>query len=116
MYLPPDDPTPPSRPLIARPRWRGAIFVCGKCAKTHEDGKTLRRALKDAVRKDPASAAAVNKRKVKIIKTACLGLCPKNAVVVASAATLQQGEVVLLRDERDVAAALPRLLPPAVAG
>ena len=118
MNSPPNDlASSPARSPIVRPRWRGAILVCGKCAKKHEDGKAIRRALKDEAsrRLAPAAGKPAGKRKVKIIKTACLGLCPKNAVVVASAATLAAGEVVLLRGSWDVAGTLPRLLPPDVA-
>ena len=110
MTSPPAEPALPREAQIVRPRWSGAILVCAKCARKHEDGKAIRRALKDeAAERLPA---ATGKRKMKIIKTACLGLCPKNAVVAASAVSLAAGEVVLLRGERDVAAALARLLPP----
>ena len=84
---------------VARPRWAGAVLVCGKCLKRHREGKAMRQALK-------AGAG-----EARIVRTACLKLCPKRAVVAASAATLAAGEVVLLRDEGDVALAMPRLLP-----
>ena len=111
MPAPPASPAPPRALQIVRPRWSGAILVCGKCARKHEDGKAIRGALKDAAVRH--LAAATGQRKLKIIKTACLGLCPKNAIVAASAASLAACEVVLLRGERDVAGALSRLLPPA---
>ena len=86
---------------VARPRWRGAVLVCGKCLKRHDGGKALRRALKQE-----AGGA-------RIIRASCFKLCPKRAVAVASAATLLAGEVLLLRDEADVIKAMPRLLPDA---
>ena len=94
-----DERTAGRAPKTVRPRWSGAVLVCGKCAKRHDDGKALRRALKASLRK-----TAGKDRKVRIIKTACVGLCPKQAIVVASAATLVDGELLLLRDERDVTA------------
>ena len=96
-------------PTAVQPRWSGAVFVCGKCAKRHDDGKALRRALKRALRD---KAGAHHRRKLRIFKTECVGLCPKQAIVVASAATLVDGEVLLIRDERDVTAVSERLLPP----
>ncbi len=100
-------------PRVVRPRWDGVILVCGKCCKRHGAGKAVRRALKTG------AAAAGGRRKVRVITAGCMKLCPKRAVVVASAATLATGEVVLLRDEADAVRALPRLLPggePATAG
>ena len=109
-----DESSNGGRPLrTARPRWREAILVCGKCIKRHDDGKALRRALRDAAKKRAAKGRTddgTRRRKVRLIKTACLGLCPRRALVVASAATLTKGEVLVLRDEREIEAVLPRLL------
>ena len=44
------------------------------------------------------------------MKVGCLGLCPRHAVVVASAAGLSASEVLLVRDAGDVADAVSRLL------
>jgi hypothetical protein len=99
--------TSPARRV--RPRWSSAIFVCGKCLKRHDDGKTMRRALKQAVR--PPQSEDMKRSKVRIVKTACLGLCPRGAVIVASAATLSAGDVMLVKDAEAMAAAVPRLLP-----
>ncbi len=87
---------------------RPTVLLCGKCLKRCDDGKALRRALKDGAK---VRAAEVGLKKVRIVKAGCLGLCPKGALVVASAATLASGEAVLLRDASEVAAVLPRLLP-----
>ena len=106
-----ESPEPPRRtgkpdgPRTARLRM---VLYCGKCLKRCDDGKALRRAVKAGAK---ARAAEVGGRKVRVVETGCLGLCPKGALVVASAATLARGEAVLLRDVGEVAAALPRLLP-----
>lgn len=89
-------------------RLRPVVLYCGKCLKRCDDGKALRRALK---RGAGARAEEIGARKVRLVEAGCLGLCPKGALVAASAATLARGEAVLLRDPAEVAAALPALLP-----
>ena len=97
--------TPSAKPdvVIARPGWSAAILVCGKCLKGR-DGKAMRRGLK--------AAAKSRAGKVRIVRTACLGVCPKRAVAMASARTLARRELVVLREGGSAAAALDRLLPP----
>ncbi len=100
------DDQAPGRARVVRLRRGATILLCGKCLKRHADGKALRRAVKTEARAaaDPASG------KVRIVKIGCLGLCPRRAVVVASAAGLARGEVMLVREAGAVADALPRLL------
>ena len=74
-------PDPLSRPTP----WRDVILVCRKCgkklrggfgAKRKDDLKTvLRQALREAGRR----------RDVRVIETACLGLCPKRGVTALNA-------------------------------
>lgn len=110
--------TPPARPEPATYKSvrapRPTIFACGKCLKGMRDGKTMRRALADAVerqglRDDPA---APRKRRPRVVRTACLGLCPKRACVLTSAATLARGEALIVADPGDVPDAVARLLSP----
>ena len=89
--------------VVARPRWNAAILVCGKCLKG-VDGKAVRRGLK--------AAAKSRTGKVRLVRTGCLGVCPKRAVAMASARTLARRELVVLREGGSAAAALDRLLPP----
>ena len=69
----------------ARPR-RTPVFVCGKCLRRHGDGKAIRRALKTRARDCDA----------KLVRSACLGVCPKKAVVVATQGSLADGKVALI--------------------
>lgn len=96
------------RVRVVRPRWGGAILVCGKCLKRHENGKDLRQGIKAELKE--RAAAHPTRRNVRIIKIACIGLCPRRAVVLASPKIMSAGEVMLVRDARDLAVALPRLL------
>lgn len=99
----PVTPSAKSDVIVARPGWSAAILVCGKCLKG-VDGKAMRRDLKAAARSRTG--------KVRIVRTACLGVCPRRAVAMASARTLARRELVVLREGRSAAAALDRLLPP----
>jgi predicted metal-binding protein len=91
-----------------RPRWAGAVFICGKCLKRHKDGKAVRKALKTEAQN---VAAERSSGKVRIVKTACVGLCPRQAVVVSSAVTLFQGEVLIVSDAKAASWSIARLLP-----
>lgn len=90
---------------VARARLKRAeiLLVCGKCLKRHRDGRALRRALKDAAIDGPSG------RRPKLVRTACLGLCPGRAVALASAATLARGELVVLAEPGAAAAAVEAL-------
>ncbi len=92
-----------------RPRWGGAILLCGKCLKRHPDGSDLRRAIKTEARRRVEDDGS--KRKVKVLKISCIGLCPRRAIVAASSATLCAGEVLLVRQVADAPEAVSRLLP-----
>jgi hypothetical protein len=67
----------------------------------------LKRALKSELKR---SVAATGK-KPRLVATGCFGICPKRAVVVASCATLSQGEYLLLSDASSSAAAAAILMP-----
>ena len=103
-----DMPAGALRARAVKPRWGGIVLVCAKCVRKHDEGKAIHRVLKTEARR---AAAAAGKRKIRVIKTACLGLCPKRAIVVGSPATLAEGDVLLVRTESEMAAALPRLVP-----
>lgn len=112
-----DTPTPAIK--RARTRRAGPLFVCGKCLKRVPDGKAFLRALKEAARDRIEALAAQGRvadgrggsRKVRVVRTSCLGLCPKRAVVLASAATLDSGEMLIVADPDAVADAMMRLIP-----
>jgi hypothetical protein len=66
----------------AKTRWREVVFVCGDCSGDPKAlGKRLKKVLSD--------------KEAKIIRTRCMGICPKGAVTVGLG--------------RDLAAERPRL-------
>ena len=97
----------PSLVTIA-PRRPQPIFVCKKCLGRIDDGKALRRGLKSEAKRLGQARAT---KPARIVLTSCMGICPKRAVVVASAATLQHGRYLLLADADSAANAAAILMP-----
>ena len=99
---------PKSSVVTIAPRRPQPIFVCKKCLGRIDDGKALRRGLKSEAKR---LGAARGTKPPRVVLTSCLGICPKRAVVVASAATLQRGEYLLLADGDSAVNAAPILMP-----
>jgi len=94
-----------SSPTIARPKCPPPVLICGKCLSKIDGGKKLKQALKAELKR----AAAQGGKRPKLVTTSCLGICPKRAVVTASAATLGRGEYVLVEDRKKVEEAVKAL-------
>lgn len=102
---------PAPKPVIpARLRRAPPILVCKKCLGRIDDGKELRKALKSDA-KDFSRKQGV--KPPRVVTTSCLGICPKRAVVVASASTLQDGKYLLLSGADASREAIPALMPDA---
>jgi hypothetical protein len=95
---------------LARPQRPPPVLICGKCLSRIKRGKTFRQALKAKLKQH---AAARGGKRARLVVTGCLGICPKRAVVAASAATLARGEYVLIDDRTAVAEAAAVLAPDA---
>lgn len=91
------------------------LLVCRKCLKRSGDGKAIKRALKDRLKEDAKAASRTSGGKIavkrdtkktvsgrkksrpaKLVLTSCFGVCPKNAVVTATAEQLVRGEVSIV--------------------
>jgi predicted metal-binding protein len=97
-----------SSALVLKTRRAYAVFVCSKCLERSDGGAKMKRRLKKRLSE---VSDARNRKRPKLVLTSCLGICPKQAVVTASTATLSRGEVVLLQAssiERAVAALAPQ--------
>ena len=92
---------------IARPKRPPPVLICGKCLSKIGGGKKLKQALKAELKR---AAAAQGGKRPKLVTTSCLGICPKRAVVTASAATLGRGEYVLVEDRGEVEEAVTALV------
>jgi predicted metal-binding protein len=72
-------------PLSRSTPWRQVIIVCRKCGKKLNGGfgpkrkETLKATLREALRDGG------QRRQVRVMETACLGLCPKNGVTALNA-------------------------------
>lgn len=100
------------RPIeLTRP---GPVLVCRKCLKRMPGGGTLRQRLKVGLKQ---RSAGQKKRRARLVLTNCFGICPKNAVVTASAATFARGELLLIQDwsEKSIEQATAALLDVATA-
>ncbi|KPF99175.1 hypothetical protein IP86_09640 [Rhodopseudomonas sp. AAP120] len=93
--------------IIARPKRPPPVLICGKCLSKIDGGKKLKQALKAGLK---GAAAARGGRRPKLVTTSCLGICPKRAVVTASAATLASEEYVLIGSRSETAEAVRVLI------
>jgi len=89
--------------------WSGTVLVCGKCSKKIDggfgkDGRTpLAKALRKLLGLKKGRKAALG-----IVETRCLGVCPKNAVVMIDAASPGAWQIVAAGTSvEEVAALLP---------
>lgn len=97
------------KPVIpARLRRAPPILVCKKCLGRIDDGEKLRKALKSDSKKRSRKQDVKSPR---VVMTSCLGICPKRAVVVASAATLQDGRYLLVTSADASSEAVSALMP-----
>jgi hypothetical protein len=88
---------------------RQPVLVCKKCLKRVPDGRNIKRALKSAAK---GLEVAQPGRRVRLVPTGCFDICPKRAVVVASGATLNRGEFVLLTEADQAVDVAALLMPP----
>jgi predicted metal-binding protein len=91
------------------PRGAEPVLVCRKCLKRVSNGPALKRALKSELKRRSAARGIKHPR---MVMTSCLDICPKRAVVAASAATLARGEYLLLADADGSAEAAALLMRP----
>lgn len=95
----------PKNPIVIRPRREPPILICKKCLRRCDDGSDIKRQLKSELKR----GADGGLKPAKVIATACFGICPKRAVVLASGASLARGEYVLISTGDHVPEALTHL-------
>jgi predicted metal-binding protein len=95
--------------LTVRPRRAQPVLICKKCLKRSANGPELKRALKSEVKR---RSIAQGTRRPRVVQTGCLGICPKRAVVLATGATLDRGEYLLLGNIESIADAATMLMTP----
>lgn len=85
----------------------GPFLLCRKCLKRMSGGGKLRRRLKVGLKR-----RRTDQERARLLLTNCFGICPKGAVVTASAATLARDEVLLIHDgsEESIEQAIAALL------
>ncbi|SEJ22573.1 hypothetical protein SAMN05428950_1011511 [Sphingomonas sp. OV641] len=92
----------------ARAQWRGAVLVCAKCSKKVDGGfgPKGRDRLAKALRREPGFGKG-RKANMGVAEVKCLGICPKNAVVVID--TRRPDEWLVVPAGADVALLTERL-------
>lgn len=95
--------------------WTGAVLVCGKCSKKIDGGfgergrTSLTKALRALLGLKKGRKAAFG-----VVETRCLGICPKNAVVMIDTAQPGTWRIVPAgMPVEEVAALLPVVRHPA---
>lgn len=96
-----------SRDVITTP-WREVVILCRKCGKKLDGGFGPKRkdSLKDSLR--VALRDIGQRRQVRVMETACLGVCPKGGVTALNAT--RPGLVHVIPAHTDGAQALRTLL------
>jgi len=95
-----------SAPMSVKSRRANLVLVCRKCLKRADDGKGVKRGLKAELK----GRGAKKNQRPRLILTNCFGVCPKRAVVTASAHTLRRGEFLLISDRSSISDAAHALL------
>ena len=98
--------TPLLRTRTAKAGFAELVLVCAKCAKRQALPKRAVRGMLKQVYKRRARRA-----KLRVVETGCLGPCPKQAIAVATAASLATGRVLLLDPAATPDQALDAILP-----
>jgi hypothetical protein len=96
------------QPIIARSRRPDPILICKKCLRRWAGGDRIRGRLKRELKQ-----RRTGKKTSRLVAVNCFGICPKEAVVLASGRSLERNEYLLVSRPRQVEGALERLLPPA---
>jgi hypothetical protein len=95
-------------PIIARARRPGPILICRRCLKRWAGGDRIRSRLKRELKQ-----RRTGKKTSRLVAVNCFGICPKEAVVLASGRSLESDEYMLVSRPRQVEAVLEKLLPSA---
>ena len=96
-----------SDPISSVPApWRSFVLVCDKCSRKLDGGfgKKGKHALDEALR---SILKSTGQRELRVLRTSCLGLCPKRAVTIAWAN--RPDELIAVPEGTEPEAVLARL-------
>ncbi|WP_407520212.1 (2Fe-2S) ferredoxin domain-containing protein [Methylobacterium oryzisoli] len=98
-----------ARAKAASAPWSEIVVVCAKCAKRQGvRAKAVRGDIKRELKRGQPG------RKVRVVETGCLGLCPKRSLTFATTASLRAGRLIVV-DPATAPDALVQALVPAPA-
>ena len=99
--------------MLERPEWETVVLVCKACSKRGKGRKELSgKKLAGLVRRD----AKGTRPRPRVLLTGCLGLCPKGATAIARVGGGRATDIVAIRSEAELGAAVPLLLDVASEG
>jgi hypothetical protein len=116
MNTPPTQPAPETvsettpatvfeAPFV-KAKFEGLVLVCGQCEERSSGPSKL--TAKEA-RKSLKSALGAQGRRMRIVQSSCLGLCPKKSIAIAAAGQGTPSVLAEVRNERDLKAVAARL-------
>ncbi len=82
---------------MVRPKFVGAVLVCGDCERRSSGPKKLRAKEARQTLKKALGGARV---RLRIVQSSCLGLCPKKAIAMAA---ICQGAAPLAAEAKSTA-------------
>jgi len=85
---------------LVAPRWQTVVLVCGRCRRRNDGEVDLK--TREVVR---AMSRGLGSRSVRVVKSGCLGLCPKRAIAIGLAGA-GPARAAVVRNGADVDAAV----------
>ncbi len=103
--LPDATTAPPVAVRVDLPKWDGVFLVCEACGKRRKVPKSLKaKAMVALVRR-----AAKGGPRARVVRTGCLGLCPKGAAALAWVGAGSGPRIAAVRSKKELAATVVAL-------
>jgi hypothetical protein len=94
---------------FVKAKFEGLVLVCGQCEKRGSGPSKL--TAKDA-RKALKRGLGGQGKRMRVVQSSCLGLCPKKSIAIAAAAEGTPSLLAEVRNERDLKTVAARLGSP----
>ena len=92
---------PPDTAVLVSVKFSGVVLVCGDCEERSSGPKKLRAR---EVRKELKHALGDARFKLRVVESACLGLCPKKAMALVAVGAEAHPLAAEVRNDADVSA------------
>jgi len=92
-----------NRQELVAPRWQTVVLVCGRCRRRNDGDVDLK--TREVMR---TMSRGLGTRSVRVVKSSCLGLCPKRAIAIGLAGEAP-ARAAIVRNDDDVERAVQDL-------